>query len=308
MRIGVALAERNGPDALERLIGDVRRAAEDGLASIWIPNGAGMDMLTALAVVGTRVPGIELVPAVVPTYPRHPAALAQQARTAAFALGPGRLTLGVGTSHKIVVENAYGYDFDRPVRHMQEYLSVLVPLLNGESVAFDGDTVRARIGLSVPNRERVPLLMAALGPRMLKLAGERADGTVLWMTGPRTVRDHIVPTITAAAESAGRPRPRVVCMLPVAVTDDAEGARKRAAEIFGPYGALPSYRAMMDREGAEGPADLAVVGDEQAVRATLDRLAAAGVTDFVAGEFMRGEDRARTREFLKTFPERPARL
>jgi F420-dependent oxidoreductase-like protein len=301
MRIGVALAERSGLDALERLTKEVRQAAADGLSSIWIPNGAGMDMLTALAVIGTRVPGIELVPAVVPTYPRHPATLAQQARTTAFALGPGRLTLGIGASHKIVVESVYGYDFDRPIRHMEEYLSVLVPLLEGESVSFRGETVRAQIALSVPNPERVPLLVAALGPKMLKLAGERADGTVLWMTGPRTVRDHIVPTINAAAETAGRARPRVVCMLPMAVTDDVKGARKRAGEIFEAYGTLPSYRAMMDREGVEGPADLAIVGNEQDAREALEQLAAAGVTDFVAGEFMRGEDGARTREFLKTF-------
>ncbi|MEO3829673.1 LLM class F420-dependent oxidoreductase [Actinomadura sp. B10D3] len=299
MRVGVLLSERGGADALAELADDVRQAADDGFPSAWLSQIFGLDALTALAVAGQGVPGIELGTAVVPTYPRHPAVMAQQARTTALAL-QGRLTLGIGLSHKIVIEDMYGYDFGRPIRHMDEYLSVLVPLLNGESAAFTGETVTGNIGLSVQNEGRVPLLLAALGPKMLKLAAERADGTVLWMTGPVTVRDHIAPTITAAAQAAGRDAPRVVCCLPVCVTDDVERARERAAKTFEVYGTLPSYRAMMDREGVEGPGDLAVVGDEDAVAAKLEELAKAGVTDFVAGEYMPGDDRRRTREFLKT--------
>jgi alkanesulfonate monooxygenase SsuD/methylene tetrahydromethanopterin reductase-like flavin-dependent oxidoreductase (luciferase family) len=145
----------------------------------------------------------------------------------------------------------------------------------------------------------VPLLLAALGPAMLRVAGELADGTVLWMTGPATVRDHIVPTITAAAAAAGRPSPRVVCILPVCVTSHPDAARAAAARVFAMYGELPSYRAMLDREGAAGPADVALVGDEAAVSAQLATLAESGVTDFVAGEYARGEDAVRTREFLR---------
>ncbi|MFA1542500.1 LLM class F420-dependent oxidoreductase [Actinomadura monticuli] len=298
MRVGVLLNERDGADALGRLADDVRRAADDGFPSAWISQIFGVDALTALAVAGRGVPGIELGTAVVPTYPRHPAVLAQQARTVALAL-EGRLTLGIGLSHKIVIEDMYGYDYGRPVRHMDEYLSVLLPLLNGENASFKGETLQGNVGLSVPNEGRVPLLLAALGPKMLKLAAERADGTVLWMTGPVTVRDHIAPTITAAAKAAGRGEPRVVCALPTCVTSDPERAREQAAQTFEMYGFLPSYRAMMDREGVEGPADLAVVGDEDTVQAKLDELAEAGVTDFVAAEFMPGDDRRRTREFLK---------
>ncbi|MFB4307474.1 LLM class F420-dependent oxidoreductase [Actinomadura sp. GTD37] len=298
MRIGVLLSERAGVAALGRLADDVRRAADDGFPSAWLSQIFGVDALTALAVAGRGVPGIELGTAVVPTYPRHPAVLAQQARTTALAL-EGRLTLGVGLSHKIVIEEMYGYDFGRPVRHMDEYLSVLLPLLNGENASFKGETLRGDIGLSVPNEGRVPLLLAALGPKMLKLAGERADGTVLWMTGPRTVREHIAPTIAAAAKAAGRSEPRVVCVLPTCVTSDAERAREQAAETFAMYGSLPSYRAMMDREGVEGPAGLAVIGDEDTVQAKLEELAEAGVTDFIAAEYMPGDDRARTRAFLK---------
>ncbi|WP_141576847.1 LLM class F420-dependent oxidoreductase [Actinomadura sp. WMMA1423] len=297
MRIGVLLNERGGAEALGKLADDARRAADDGFSSAWMSQIFGVDALTALAVAGGGVPGIELGTAVVPTYPRHPAVLAQQARTVALALR-GRFTLGIGLSHKIVIEDMYGYDFGRPLRHMDEYLSVLAPLLAGENSSFTGETVRGHIGLTVPNEGRVPLLLAALGPKMLKLAGERADGTVLWMTGPATVREHIVPTIAAAAEAAGRDAPRVVCVLPVCVTGDVDAAREQAGETFAVYGALPSYRAMMDREGVEGPKDLAIVGDEDAVAARLEELSKAGVTDFVAAEYVPGD--RRTRDFLKS--------
>jgi 5,10-methylenetetrahydromethanopterin reductase len=299
MRIGTSLAEPAGPDALSALADQIRTAVDDGFASAWISNIFGLEALTALAVAGSHVPGIELGTAVVPTYPRHPAVLAQQALTADLALG-GRLVLGIGLSHQIVIQDMYGYSFDKPARHMREYLAVLVPLLAGEPVSFDGESVHAHIGLSVPrSRPRVPLLLAALAPQMLRLAGTMADGTVLWMTGPNTVRDHIVPTITAAASEAGRPSPRVVCVLPVCVTDDPEQARVNAGKAFAIYGQLPSYRAMLDREGAAGPGDVAVVGDEDSVAEQIRALAGAGVTDFVAGEYARGDDGARTRAFLR---------
>jgi len=299
MRIGVSLQDPSGPEPMAKLRDELQRAADDGFASAWMSNIFGMDALTALAVAGSQVPGIEVGTAVVPTYPRHPAALAQQARTVAAAVD-GRLVLGIGLSHQIVIEDMFGYDFGRPVLHMREYLAVLMPLLNGEQVSFSGVTVRANIGLTTPSPGRVPVVVAALGPQMLRLAGEQTDGTVLWMTGPATVRDHIVPVITAAAEAAGRPGPRVVCILPVCVTDDPDGARERAGKVFAIYGELPSYRAMLDREGAAGPADVAIVGDEDAVGAQLGALRDAGVTDFVAGEYTGGADGARTRAFLKT--------
>jgi F420-dependent oxidoreductase-like protein len=245
------------------------------------------------------VPGIELGTAVVPTYPRHPAVLAQQALTTALAVGPGRLALGIGLSHKIVIEDMYGYSFDKPARHMREYLSVLRPLLDGTTAHVDGSTLSAHIGLSTPRAGRVPVLLAAMAPRMLQLAGEQADGTVLWMTGPATVRDYVVPAISAAASAAGRPSPRVVCSLPVCVTSDPAAARARATDELAIYGQLPSYRAMLDKEGAEGPGDVAIAGDEDAVAAQIGALADAGVTDFVAAEIGDAEDRSRTRSLLK---------
>jgi 5,10-methylenetetrahydromethanopterin reductase len=166
-------------------------------------------------------------------------------------------------------------------------------------VSVDGSTLSAHIGLSVPRVGRVPVLLAAMAPRMLSLAGEQTDGTVLWMTGPATVRDYVVPAISAAARAAGRPSPRVVCALPVCVTSDPAAARASVSKEFAIYGQLPSYRAMLDREGSADPGDAALVGDEDAVAAQILALADAGVTDFVAAEFARGQDRERTRSLLK---------
>ncbi|GAA4183780.1 TIGR03564 family F420-dependent LLM class oxidoreductase [Streptosporangium oxazolinicum] len=295
MRFGLFVNGSQGPDMLGRLRERIARGADDGFSSVWVSQTFGFDALTALAVLGSGLPGIELGTAVVPTYPRHPVALAQQALTVNAALD-GRLTLGIGLSHQIVIEGMYGMSFERPARHMREYLSILMPLVRGENADFQGETLTARIGLNAPGPKDMPVLVAALAPRMLRLAGEMADGTVLWMTGPKTVAEHVAPAVTEAARAAGRPAPRIVCALPVCVTDDAEAARALAAERFETYGQLPSYRTVLDREGAEGPADVAIVGDEDEVAARIEALAQAGVTDFVAAEYAPGP---RTREFLK---------
>ena len=299
MRIGIFLRAPDSDDALVQLRDSIASVATDGFASAWMPHIFGLDALTALAVAGSGVPRIELGTAVVPTYPRHPAALAQQALTVALALD-GRLTLGIGLSHKIVIEDMYGYSYDAPAAHMREYLSVLLPLLDGQPVAFEGSTLRARIGLAVPPAGRVPVLLAAMAPRMLRLAAQRAEGTILWMTGPATVRDYVAPALAQAAAQAGRPAPRIVCTLPVCVTDDVAAARARAERIFAGYGELPSYRAMLDREGAAGPADVAIAGPERDVTSQIRALAGCGVTDFVAAEFGAGVERARTRELLRS--------
>ncbi|MFI7455122.1 TIGR03564 family F420-dependent LLM class oxidoreductase [Nonomuraea sp. NPDC049714] len=292
MRFGLLLSEPTGQDPFAELSEKIASAADDGFDSAWMSHIFGLDALTALAVAG-RGHAIELGTAVVPIYPRHPAALAQQAMTVNAALG-GRLTLGIGLSHRVVIEDMYGYSFDKPARQMKEYLEVLLPASRGDQVDYTGETVKANIRLGAPGAG-FPVLVAALGPRMLKLAGAVADGTALWMTGPKTVADHIAPTINAAAAEAGRERPRIVCSLPVSVTDDPAAARARADEMFEVYGQLPSYRAMLDREGAAGPGDVAIVGDESSVRAQIEQLAEAGVTDFVASVF---GDRRRTHEAL----------
>jgi F420-dependent oxidoreductase-like protein len=298
MRIGIFGGDTaNGP--ISAITDRARTAADDGFATFWLPQIFGVDALTALALVGRDVPRIELGTAVIPTYPRHPVVLAQQALTTQAAVG-GRLALGVGLSHQLVIEGMYGYSFEKPVRHLREYLEVLVCLAHGEAASFDGETVRAHVGLDIKDATPFPVFVAALGPRMLKLAGRVADGTVTWMTGPATIEDHIVPSITKAAAQAGRPPPRVGVGLPVCVTADVDTARARATRAFEIYGTLPSYRAMLDREGAGGPADVAVVGDETDVRRQIEHLAAVGATDFVANIFGSSEERARTYELLRS--------
>src|SRR3954469_34176 len=224
MRIGSIIGEQGGIDGMVR---QTREAKEAGFASVWASQTFGVDALTALAVVGREVLDIGLGTAVVPTYPRHPMMLASQGLTTNAATG-GRLSLGIGLSHQMVIENMFGYSFEKPARHMREYLSILMPLLRGEKGAFEGETLKSnamqpvRVDGSTPPQ----VLLAALAPRMLELAGSLTDGTVTWMTGPSTVSSHIVPLMTAAAEKAGRPAPRVVVGLPVCVTQDPDAARE----------------------------------------------------------------------------------
>jgi F420-dependent oxidoreductase-like protein len=272
--------------------------ASSGFDSAWLPNIFGFDALTAIAAVGNRATGIEIGTAVIPTYPRHPMMLASQALTTQAAIG-NRLALGIGLSHQVVIEHMFGYSFDKPARHMREYLQALLPLLNGEAVNVQGETLKSVGQVTVAGATRPPVLLAALAPTMLKLAGGVADGTVTWMTGPATVANHIVPSITAAAEAAGRAAPRTVVALPVMVTGDVDDAKQRASSTFVIYGGLPSYRAMLDREGAAGPADVVIAGDEATVRKAIDGIRDAGATDFVAVPFGTSEENARTLEVVK---------
>jgi 5,10-methylenetetrahydromethanopterin reductase len=287
----------NGPT--DKIVDAARAAADDGFATFWLPQIFGVDALTTLAVVGREVRGIELGTAVVPTYPRHPVVLAQQALTTQMATG-GRLVLGIGLSHQLVVEGMWGYSYEKPLRHMREYLEVLVPVVRTGRASFTGDTLAGNAAVDVTGATPCPILLAALGPKMLELAGTVADGTLTWVTGPHTLDSHVVPTITAAARQAGRPPPRIGVGLPVCVTADLDAARDRAARTFEVYGTLPSYRAMLDREGAAGPADVAVVGDDGEVAAQLERLAGIGTTDFVASVFGSAEERTRTTSLLRS--------
>lgn len=283
---------------VDGLADQVASAAEDGFGSFWSPQIFGPDAITALTVAADRVGDIRLGTAVVPTWLRHPMMLASQALTAAQVSG-GRFALGIGLSHQIVVEGMWGLSFDRPLRHMREYLAILQPLLRGEAVGFSGETLTGHGAVDVP-ADPPPVLVAALGPKMLELTGGEADGTITWMTGAGTIAEHTAPTIRAAAEAAGRPEPEVVAALPVLVTDDVSAGRARAAEEFAMYGTLPSYRAMLDREGLAGPEDLAVVGGPDEVAERLAEVADAGATTVVASEFGSADERAATRELLIT--------
>lgn len=257
----------------------VRGLVARGVRSIWTPQIFGIDAITTISAIASEFEGVRFGTAVVPTYPRHPMMLAAQARTAQQVCGGG-FTLGIGLSHQMVIENMLAMSFDKPVRHMREYLDVLLPLCRGEAVDVAGDTIGFHGALDIA-ADPVPVLVAALGSQMLKLAGARAEGAVTWMTGLSTIESHIGPNLRAAATDAGRPDPRIVMALPTCVTDDEAAARQVAAGAFEIYGYLPSYRAMLDREGAAGPADVALVGDEATVTAGIEAAFSAGATEFV---------------------------
>ena len=299
MRIGLMLGAQGPSATIDAVVAAGKHAERQGLATLWMANIFSFDAITTLALVGQETTRLTLGTAVTPTYPRHPTAIAQQALTTAAATG-NRFTLGIGLSHKIVIEDMLGLSYARPARHMREYLSVLMPALRGETVNFDGELYRVHnLTLTVGGAEPPPVVVAALGPVMLKVAGELADGTNTWMVGPKTMEGHIVKRITAAAAGAGRPAPRVVAGLPIALTTKPDAAREKLAKDLAVYGQLPSYRAMLDLEGLAGPADVAILGDDNAVRGAIERFRSAGVTDFNAA-VMDVEDGAyaRTVEFL----------
>ena len=299
MRIGVMLGATGGNGGVDDVVAAARRVEAAGLDNLWMANIFSFDAISTLAIVGREVPRIGLGTAVTPTFPRHPTALAQQALTAAAATG-NRFTLGIGLSHKIVIENMLGLSYEAPAKHMREYLDVLMPLLRGETLNYEGDLYRVGgLTLTVPGAEPVPTVVAALGPLMLRVAGELADGTNTWMVGPKTMEAHIVARLAAAADAAGRPAPTVVGGVPIVLTNKPDEAREKIAAGLAFYGQLPSYRAMLDREGVAGPADIALAGDENAVRGGIERFRNAGVTDFNAA-IMDVEEGAyeRTLEFL----------
>ena len=284
---------------LDDVVTEAAAVERDGFAAYWVPHIFGHDALTALAVVGMTVPRIELGTSVVPTFPRHPHAIAQQAHTVAAACG-NRFTLGIGLSHKVVIENMFGLSYDKPVRHLREYLKVLMPLSRNEPANFEGEMYRVHAAVAAKGSDGFGVVVAALGEQMLRVTAALADGTLTWCTGPVTLAAHTIPTITRAAEEFGRPAPRVIAALPVCVTADIEGAADRAAKTFAAYGALPSYRAMLDREGVAGPADIAIIGRAAEVQDRVAALAGIGVTDFAAVEFGATPDEiAETREALK---------
>ena len=281
----------------ERFEASIREASEQGFGRYWTPQIFGHDALTTIAVAGREVPGIRLGTAVVPTYPRHPMMLAQQALTTQAVIG-GRLDLGIGPSHKPVVEGMWGYSFDRPIAHMRDYLTILTKLMTDRRVSHGGDAVVGRGEITPPAADAPPVFVAALGSQMLRLTARMADGTFTWMTGPATLRDHTAPTINEAAAAAGRPAPQVVAGFPVCVTDDAATARERAAKDLVVYGTLPSYRAMLDREGLGGPEDIAVIGSAAEVSDRINALADCGVTSFAGSAFGTLDEQAATRETL----------
>jgi 5,10-methylenetetrahydromethanopterin reductase len=300
MKIGLMVPLPGELPAPGAVVEQIVRAEGMGFHAAWTPNIRGNDALTVLAAAGARTSRIELGTFVVPTYPRHPTALAQQALTTA-ALTGNRLTLGIGLSHRITMEGQLGFDWSHPIRHMREYLACLLPLLRGETVEFQGEEYQVNgYSLVVPGADAPPVLIAALGPQMLRLTGRHTDGTAIWMGGPHYLAEHAVPILTAAASEAGRPAPRILAGLPVCVTDRPDEARQFAASAFERYGQLPSYRAILDKEGAAGPADVALIGSAEEVSAGIRALASAGATDLAASVFaLPGDDPTPTYDLLR---------
>ena len=297
MEIGI-FSNVAGTGNFEALVADVQASADAGFASYWLSQIIGqVDAMTLIGAVAQQVPSIRFGTSVVPTYPRHPMVMAEQAKTTGLLSGD-RFTLGIGLSHQVVVEGMWGYSFDKPVRHAREYLAALMPLLRGEAVNMAAETITVRGQVTIDAAEP-PVLLAALGPQMLRSRGrhvrwhDHVDDGRLHARLAHGADDH------EAAAEAGRPAPEIAAGFPIWVTDDVDAAREVASRVFMIYGQLPSYRAMLDHEGLAGPEDLAIIGNEATCADRLDELVAAGVTQFAASEFADdNEGRARTRAFL----------
>jgi F420-dependent oxidoreductase-like protein len=290
---------------IDEVVANAVTARQAGFTTVWTSQIFGVDALTVLAVVAREVDGIGFGTGVIPVHPRHPQVLAQQALTVQ-AISAGRLTLGIGLSHKIVVEDMWGFSYDAPATYMREYLDALLPMLRGEVVATTGGRVSATtIGPVGPKVASPPkVVIAALGPAMLALAGSLTDGTVTWMTGTATLRDYIVPTIRKAAADAGRPEPEVIASLPVCVTGDVPATRELIDKTLAIYPNLPSYKAMLDKEGASTASDVAILGTKDDVVRGLDALAEAGVTEMSVAVIGSVPDRATTAEVLADYASR----
>ncbi|MER3521929.1 MAG: LLM class F420-dependent oxidoreductase [Acidimicrobiia bacterium] len=305
MKIGLGIGDYSGLQAAPRqLTHQAIRAEELGFSSVWVPQVMGADALTTLVVAGMETKRVDVCTGVVPIQLHHPVALAQQALTVQSIVG-GRLNLGIGLSHKPVVEGMWGVPFHKPARRMEEFVFILQDLVEKGYSSFAGDFYRVNATVKVAEATPFPILIAALGDKMLKIAGTKAAGTVTWMTGVKTIASHIVPKITRAAQEAGKPSPRIVAGIQVCLTPDVDAARRRASKVFSIYPTLPSYRAMLDIEGAESAGDLVIAGDERAVERQIRAYIDAGATELLAVPVPIGDSREdkmssldRTIEFL----------
>jgi F420-dependent oxidoreductase-like protein len=299
MRIGL----NGGGTTIERMIEQAQRAEAEGFSALWYPSAVAGDPVAPMAVVGRATTSIELGTAVLQTYTSHPALQANRALSVALAMGRPGFTLGVGPSHAPVIEGIYGMSFATAGRHTEEYVRILAALLHGEAVDVAGEELTLRGAAAQPPPFPVPLLVAALAPRLLRVAGSVADGTILWMANAKAIESHVAPSLANAADSAGRPAPRIVAGLPVAVHDDVDEARTVAAKQFAIYGQLPNYQRILRHGGIDGPAQAVIVGDEATVGAALHSLVDAGATDIWASIFPVGDDasgsRRRTRALLQ---------
>jgi F420-dependent oxidoreductase-like protein len=284
VRIGVMLGPERGRygTKVERMQADARWAEEAGMASVWIPQiPDDFDALTAAALVASVTSRIEIGTAVVPVQPRHPIALAQQALSVQ-AVCEGRLALGLGVSHHWVIDEMLGLPYERPAATMRAHLDVLDQALAGPgTVDVDNELFRVHQPLDITDVAPTPVLLAALGPMMLRLAGERTDGTILWLADERAIGEHIAPAITTAATAAGRPAPRIVAGIPVCLcaADEVDTAVARANRVLSEAEVSPNYQALLERGDARSVGDILAAGTEAMIEARLRSFADAGVTD-----------------------------
>jgi F420-dependent oxidoreductase-like protein len=311
MRIGLMVGsdkERSREDRLTGLLEDGRTAEAQGFASFWFPQVPGyLDAMTAGALLGQVTERIEIGTAVVPIQTRHPLIMAQQALTTQVACS-GRFSLGLGPSHHWIIADQLGLPYDRPARLVRDYLDVLTAAFKGPgTVDVDNDNYRVHSPIDVTDSLQTPILLAALGPTMLRMAGERAGGTILWMADERAIGDYVVPRITEAAAAAGKAETRVVAGVPVVLCSghDVDDARAYASEVLGHADFSPNYVRLLEHGDAEDVGDTMAAGDEATVLARLQRYRDAGVTDLAARVVpfgldarSRGESRRRTQDFL----------
>ena len=302
MRIGIGVGSFGGGDAgVDAQIEQTIIAEADGFESVWFTHSRGADSLITLSLAGQATSAIELITGVIPVYSREPLLMAQQALTAQHIVG-GRLTLGLGLAHPEFVPKVWNHSYDHPAQFMEEYLSVLLPLLNKGAVEFEGNMISTNASLEMTGIEPPSVVLAALGPRMLKLAAESTDGTFLWATGPRTIESHIAPKLAATAHKPGGSAARIIAAIPICVTDHPGEAREAIAKKFSRYAYMVNYRRVLDIEGVDGLDGIAVIGNEDQAEQQIRRISASGATDFFAAPvpLERNDDLSlrRTRSFL----------
>jgi F420-dependent oxidoreductase-like protein len=306
VRIGLMIGPDKGQydDKVGRLIESARTAEREGFASIWVPQVPNdFDALTAIALMGSATERVELGTAVMPIQTRHPVAMAQQALSNQLICG-GRFTLGLGPSHHWIVEDMLGLPYERPAQHVRDYVEVLnAAFARRGPVDVENDTYRIHNPLDVTDATSTPILLAALAPVMLRIAGEHTSGTILWMADERAIGEHVVPRITKAAADAGRPEPRVVAGVPIALcrNEEVDEARHRANRVLGHAEFSPNYQRLLEHGDATDVGDILAGGDERAIVDRLTRFRDAGVTDLSVRILPLGNDRdARAESWLRT--------
>jgi F420-dependent oxidoreductase-like protein len=283
MTIGVALAISDTTNYVDAIVAQSRTVAELGVRSVWFGQRLDYDSPSLAAIVGREVPELQVGTSAIPIFGRHPLLISSQAQTAQAATH-GRYHLGLALGAKSSIEAAFGIAYERPIGLLREFLTALRPLLETGQADFHGErlTVAPHLPAAVPGAQPpVPILVAAMGPQALRATGELADGTLPYLAGPKTLSTQIVPEISAAAEKAARPAPRIVAFLAAVVTSDVEGTREKAVERMAFYEQIPSYQRTIALEGATRAGELTVIGDEETVAAEVRRYFDAGATEVV---------------------------